>query len=124
MSTSPSPARRRVLFVEDETDLQSAYRRYFAARYDMTFAGTGAEVFPRLDDFRPDVVVLDMHLPDADGIDILRRLRREFPDMPVVITTAYMSVEPMVEVMGMGHQGYLLKPFDLEELGVMIDDAR
>ena len=109
--------------MEDEADLQRAYRRYFPDRYDMAFAGTGAEVFPRLDDFKPDLVVLDMHLPDMDGIDILRRLRREFPDMPVVITTAYMSVEPMVEVMGMGHQGYLLKPFDLEELGVMIDDA-
>ena len=113
----------RVLFVEDEPELQRVYGRYFGSRYDMAFAGTGAEVVPQLAEFRPDVVVLDMHLPDTDGIEVMRRLRDMAPNLPIVITTAYVSVEPMVDILGFGHQGYLLKPFSMEDLAHLIDDA-
>ena len=113
----------RVLFVEDEPELQRAYGRYFGSRYDLAFAGLGADVVPRLEGFDPDVVVLDMHLPDTDGIEVMRNLRELRPSIPIVITTAYVSVEPMVEILGLGHQGYLLKPFDMEDLAHLIDDA-
>jgi two-component system OmpR family response regulator len=113
----------KVLFVEDEPELQRAYGRYFRDRYDVSFASTGAEVLPQMEKFGPDVVVLDMHLPDTDGIEIMRRLRDVRPGIPVVITTAYVSVEPMVDVLGLGHQGYLLKPFSMEALATLIDDA-
>ncbi len=89
----------------------------------MAFAGSGAEVVPRVEGFDPDVVVLDMHLPDTDGIEVMRRLREMRPNIPIVITTAYMSIEPMVDILGLGHQGYLLKPFSMEDLGQLIDDA-
>ena len=118
-----SDALRRVLFIEDEADLRSAYRRYFESRYEMAFAGTGAEALPQLSNFQPDVIVLDMRLPDTDGIDLLRQIRTDHPDLPVVITTAYTSVEPLVEVLGMGHSGYLVKPYGLDELGERIDAA-
>jgi DNA-binding response OmpR family regulator len=115
--------RRKVLFIEDEADLRSAYRRYYDERYRMAFAGTGAEAIPQLSAFGPDVIVLDMRLPDTDGIDLLRQIRSDHPDLPVVITTAYTSVEPLVEVLGMGHSGYLVKPFGLDELAERIDAA-
>ncbi len=89
----------------------------------MAFAGTGAEAIPQLSAFGPDVIVLDMRLPDTDGIDLLRQIRSDHPDLPVVITTAYTSVEPLVEVLGMGHSGYLVKPFGLDELAERIDAA-
>lgn len=118
-----SCAQTRVLFVEDEPELQRAYSRFFGSRYDMAFAGTGAEVVPQLEEFRPDVVVLDMHLPDTDGIEVMRRLHDVSPEIPIVITTAYMSVEPMVDILGFGHRGYLLKPFPMEDLATLIDEA-
>ncbi len=116
-------ASRKVLFVEDEADLRRAYARFFKGRFDMEFAGTGAEALTRFRSFRPNVVVLDMQLPDTDGIDLLRQLRTTAPKIPVIITTAYVSMEPLVDVMGMGHSGYLVKPFDLNELAHRIDAA-
>ncbi len=73
--------------------------------------------------FEPDVIVLDMRLPDTDGIDLLRLIRADHPDTPVVITTAYTSIEPLVEVLGMGHSGYLIKPYTLDDLAERIDAA-
>ncbi len=113
--------RRRVLFVEDEGDLRKMYQRFFRARYDLAFAGTGEEALTQVTAFKPEVVVLDMRLPDTDGIELLRRIRGTDPELPVIITTAYLSMEPLVQVLGMPHSGYLVKPFELAELGERID---
>lgn len=121
---TPLTSTRRVLFIEDERELRDAYRRYYEGRYEMAFAGTGAEAVPQLESFRPDVIVLDLRLPDTDGIDLLRRIRDESPDVPVVVTTAYESMEPMMEVLGLRHSGYLVKPYGLDELAERIDAAR
>ena len=115
--------RRRVLFVEDEVALQSAYRRYFEQRYDMAFAGTGAEALERFGTFAPDVVVIDLHLPDTDGIEVLRQMRETRPVLPIVITSGYASLLPVVEVLGIAHHGYLVKPFELDTLRAAIDAA-
>ena len=115
--------RRRVLFVEDEVALQSAYRRYFEQRYDLAFAGTGAEALERFETFFPDVVVMDLHLPDADGIEVLRQMRDAQPVLPIVITSGYASLLPVVEVLGIAHHGYLVKPFELDTLRACIDAA-
>jgi DNA-binding response OmpR family regulator len=112
---------RRVLFVEDEKALQMSYERYFDARYEMAFASTGAEALQRLQGFHPDVMVLDLRLPDTDGIALLQKIRQSHPDMPVLVTTAYVSMEPLMSVLDLGHSGYLVKPFELNELGARID---
>jgi len=115
--------RRRVLFVEDEQALRISYERFFRPRFTMDFAATGAEAISKLQSGAPDVLVLDMRLPDTDGIDLLRRIRELHPDLPVVITTAYLSIEPQLQVLDLTYSGYLVKPFDLEELGAEIDAA-
>ncbi|MFZ5624760.1 MAG: response regulator [Gemmatimonadota bacterium] len=121
--TAPA-VRRRVLFIEDEPAIQTSYERFFGDRYDARFASTGAEALAQLGTDPPDVVVLDMRLPDTDGIDLLRRIRAIATAMPVVITTAYMSVEPQLRVLDLAFTDYLLKPFDLEDLRTRIDAAR
>ncbi len=118
------PTQRRVLFIEDELALRLSYERFFRPRYAMTFASSGAEAIGHLaGGLRPDVVVLDMRLPDTDGVDLLRRLRETVPGLPVIITTAYVSVEPQLRVLDLAHSAYLIKPFDLDELGAAIDRA-
>lgn len=112
-----------MLFIEDEPALRISYERFFKPRYEMAFAATGAAALGILTDFRPDVTVLDMRLPDTDGIALLRQIRALLPDLPVIITTAYMSIEPQLRVLDLPHQGYLLKPFDLHELALRIDAA-
>ena len=117
------PNQRRVLFVEDEPALRISYERFFRPRYVMAFASSGAEALARLAEESPDVVVLDMRLPDTDGVDLLRRIREARPAVPVIITTAYVSVEPQLHVLDLAHSAYLIKPFDLDELGAAIDRA-
>lgn len=114
---------RRVLFVEDEPSLRSTYGRFFAGRYILAFAATGAEGLQRLTDFQPDVLVLDMRLPDTDGIALLQTIRRSHPKLPVVVTTAYTSMEPLMSVLDLAHSAYLVKPYDLNDLATRIDAA-
>jgi len=113
--------RRRVLIVEDEPALRLSYERHFNPRYDLVFASTGAEALAKVEAEPPDVAVLDMRLPDTDGVDLLRRIRIRHPTLPVIITTAYMSIEPQLKVLDLPHSGYILKPFRLDELGARID---
>jgi DNA-binding response OmpR family regulator len=114
---------RRVLFVEDEPSLCLSYGRFFADRYVMSFASSGAEALDALDRFVPDIVVLDLRLPDTDGVELMQRIRARLPDLPVVITSAYLSMEPLMSVLNLGHSGYLVKPFELTALRQLIDAA-
>lgn len=119
----PVEATRRVLFVEDEAALRTSYQRFFGDRYAMAFAGDGAQALRALHDFSPDVLVLDMRLPDTDGIALLQQIRQTHPALPVVVTTAYVSMEPLMKVLDLGHSAYLVKPFDLHDLAKRIDTA-
>jgi DNA-binding response OmpR family regulator len=67
--------------------------------------------------------VLDLRLPDTDGMDLLRDLRALQPDLRVVVTTSYASMQPLFEVLGIPYCGYLVKPFSLTELQAAIDAA-
>jgi DNA-binding response OmpR family regulator len=113
--------RRRVLIVEDEAALRLSYERHFNSRYDLVFASTGAEAMTKLAEHRPDAAVLDMRLPDTNGVELLQRIRKLAPSLPVIITTAYMSIEPQLKVLDLPHSGYIVKPFRVEELGQRID---
>jgi len=109
------------LFVEDESSLRISYQRFFSDRYDLVFAATGAEAMTRLREEKPDIMVLDMRLPDTNGIEILRQVRETDSSLPVIITTSYLSVEPQLRMLGLPYTGYLLKPFRLNELEVRLD---
>jgi len=118
-----APPPRKVLFVEDEAALQYSYERFFEGKYTMAYAPNGAEAMRQLSNFEPDVLVLDMRLPDTDGIALLQRIRETRPTLPVVVTTAYVSMEPLMNVLDLGHSRYLVKPYELSELAAAIDAA-
>ncbi len=120
--TDPKP-RRRVLIVEDEAPLRMQYERALQGRYDLVFAATGAEAMVKLEEHRPDLAVLDMRLPDIDGVTLLRKIRLSRPQLPVIITTAYMSIEPQLQLLDVPYSDYIVKPFRLDELGARIDAA-
>ena len=125
MANAPAPpsSLRKVLFVEDEAALQYSYQRFFEGKYSMAYAPTGAEAMRQLEAFEPDVLVLDMRLPDTDGIALLQRIREKRPTLPVVVTTTYVSMEPLMNVLDLGHSRYLVKPYELSELAAAIDAA-
>ena len=107
----------RVLVVDDEpslAELLGSVLRYEG--WDVRTAGTGADAVRTARDFRPDAVVLDIMLPDLDGIDVMRRLRAELPHVCVLFLTARDAVEDRVAGITAGGDDYVTKPFSLEEV--------
>lgn len=107
----------RVLVVDDEpplAELLSMALRYEG--WEVRSAGDGAGAVRTARDFRPDAVVLDVMLPDMDGLAVLSRLRRELSDVPVLFLTARDSVEDRIAGLTAGGDDYVTKPFSLEEV--------
>ena len=115
--TRPDGSALRVLVVDDEENIAELLR--MALRYegwDVEVALTGSKAVAAGKKQRPDAVVLDMMLPDFDGMEVLRRLRAEEPDVPVLFLTARDSVEDRVAGLTAGGDDYVTKPFSLEEV--------
>ena len=122
--TSPAPTLTRldgrpvrVLVVDDEANLTELLA--MALRYegwDVTSAGTGLQAVRAAKDVNPDAVVLDMMLPDIDGLEVLRRMRADNPAVPVLFLTAKDAVEDRVAGLTAGGDDYVTKPFSLEEV--------
>ncbi|MBC3762668.1 response regulator transcription factor [Quadrisphaera oryzae] len=107
----------RVLVVDDEPQLADLVG--MALRFEgwqVRTAGDGASALRAAHELRPDVVVLDVMLPDVDGLTLLRRLREEVPEVPVLFLTAKDSVEDRIAGIRAGGDDYVTKPFSLEEV--------
>ena len=107
----------RALVVDDEIMLAELLT--MALRYDgwdVRSAGSGTEAIRAARDFSPDVVLLDVMLPDIDGLEVLRRLRANDPDVPVLFLTARDAVEDRIAGITAGGDDYVTKPFSLEEV--------
>ena len=107
----------RVLVVDDEvglTELLSMALRYEG--WEIRTAADGMSAVRTARDFKPDAVVLDIMLPDLDGLTVLRRLRADSPAVPVLFLTARDAVEDRVAGLTAGGDDYVTKPFSLEEV--------
>ncbi len=114
-----------VLIVDDERTLARAVRPFLVeSGYDAEVAPDGEQALGMLETLRPDVVFSDMRLPGMNGVELLRRIREFDPSIPVVIMTAYGTIEGAVEAVKLGAFDYLKKPVDLEELKLLADRAR
>jgi two-component system OmpR family response regulator len=110
-------AEARVLVVDDEesiTDLISTALRYVG--FEVEVASTGRQALERAVTFRPELIVLDVMLPDLDGFQVTRRLRADGVRAPVVFLTARDATEDKVAGLTIGGDDYVTKPFSLEEL--------
>ncbi len=115
--TRPDGTPIRVLTVDDEaslTDLLGMALRYEG--WDVSSADSGLSAVQVARETRPDAIVLDMMLPDFDGLEVMRRIRAEQPDVPVIFLTAKDAVDDRVQGLTAGGDDYVTKPFSLEEL--------
>ncbi|MFB9377063.1 response regulator [Kineococcus gynurae] len=106
----------RVLVVDDDVAVAGVHRGFVEAVDGFAVCGTvhrGREVLPAVRATRPDLVLLDIHLPDESGIEVLRRLRAAATDVDVIAITAARDVETVREAMAGGVLHYLVKPFSL-----------
>jgi two-component system OmpR family response regulator len=107
----------RVVVVDDEStlsDLLSMALRYEG--WDVRTAGEGRAAVALIREFQPDVVVLDVMLPDIDGLQVLKRLREDGHDTPILFLTAKDSLDDRIAGLTAGGDDYVTKPFSLEEL--------
>ncbi|GAA3703714.1 response regulator transcription factor [Microlunatus aurantiacus] len=121
--TSPEPITRpdgtpiRILAVDDEsslTELLSMAMRYEG--WQVSTAASGNEAVKAAREVRPDAIVLDMMLPDFDGLEVMRRVRSEDPGVPVIFLTAKDAVSDRINGLTAGGDDYVTKPFSLEEV--------
>jgi len=114
--------RGKLLLVDDEDNLrvmlQAALRH---SGFEVEPAASGREALDKVSSVQPDLIVLDVMLPDLDGFEVCRRLRAEGKRTPVVFLTAKDATEDKVRGLTLGGDDYLVKPFSLEELVARIE---
>jgi two-component system KDP operon response regulator KdpE len=108
--------RARVLLVDDEASIQRAVRPLLRSRgYDVEIAGTGAEALKLVADRAPDLIVLDLGLPDIEGTEVCHRIR-EHLKVPIIVLSARGAEADKVNALDLGADDYVTKPFGPEEL--------
>jgi two-component system, OmpR family, KDP operon response regulator KdpE len=106
----------RVLVVDDEPQILRALRINLAARqYDVVTAGTASSALRSVRDEHPDLVVLDLGLPDLDGVEVITRLRT-WTKVPIIVLSGRMDSQQKVAALDAGADDYVTKPFSVDEL--------
>jgi two-component system response regulator MprA len=107
----------RILVVDDDKAVRDSLRRALVLEgYDVEVAEDGISALRSLSQAAPDAIVLDLQLPDIDGLEVCRRLRTVGDPTPVLMLTARDAIDDRVEGLDAGADDYLVKPFDLTEL--------
>ncbi len=116
--------KHRILIVEDDDIFLRPLRRALELEgYDVQAAGSGEDAIDLLKSEDVDLVLTDKRLPGMDGVELVRRLKAEHPDLAVVVMTAYGTIESAVEAMRLGAADYLVKPFEVAEVLIVVRHA-
>jgi len=114
----------RILVVDDDENLRWVLQTQLEEMgYTVSTAGDGAEAFGAVQKEPASLVLTDLKMPGLSGMELLHRIRSECPEVPVVIMTAFGTIQSAVEAMRAGAYDYLTKPIDYEELSLVVDRA-
>jgi DNA-binding NtrC family response regulator len=111
---------RSVLVVDDEIAVRECVKMILKNDYEVFLAKNAEEAFSQIKEQTPDVVLLDIILPDLDGLKVLERIKQNDPNITVVMVTATTTVNTALEAKKLGAYGYVTKPFDIDELRLII----
>jgi DNA-binding NtrC family response regulator len=111
---------RSVLIVDDEVGVRESLKMILKKDYDVFLAKDAEEAFLQIKEHSPDVILLDIILPDLDGLKVLERIKQNEPDIVVIMITATNTAKTAVEAMKLGAYHYVTKPFDNDELRLII----
>lgn len=110
-------SRRRILVVDDDDDVLVLVGVILGdAGYEVGFAQTGRQAIEQIHDERPDLVILDLMMPDLDGVNVIKQLGSEKDPPPVVVLTAHGDYEGFTQKVRDSVAGYMSKPFSFPEL--------
>jgi PAS domain S-box-containing protein len=116
-TTAAPPANAaRILVVDDELGPRESLRMLLKPNYLIQTADSGKAALEQIPGYRPDIVILDIKMPEVDGLEVLRRIKRVDPAIEVVMITAYASLETVKLALTHGAFEYLIKPFSRQDL--------
>jgi len=111
---------KSVLIVDDEVGTRESVKMILKNDYEVFLAKDAEEAFLQIKEHSPDVVLLDIILPDIDGLKVLEKVKESDPDLIVIMITATKTIKTAVEAMKLGAYDYVTKPFDIDELRLII----
>jgi len=113
-----------LLLIDDEVDVQYSFRRIFdASDIELHTASSGEEGLRLIPTLKPDLVLSDIRMAGLNGLETLRRIRQLDPQLPVILMTAYGTTQTAIEAMKLGAYDYVLKPFDVPRLKLLVASA-
>lgn len=118
------PKPRYLLMVEDTASVAALYRSYLSPLgIDINIVGNGRDALQSLQHRTPDLILLDLRLPDMTGMDVLDAVKQSHPDVPIIFMTAHGSIDIAVDAMQHGAQDFLIKPCEADRLRVTVTNA-
>jgi len=112
---------KRILVVDDDQSLRWVTQAQLQqSGYQVDAAANGAEALDRMREVPPDLVITDLMMPGMSGVELLRNIRAEYPEVIVILVTAFGTVENAVEAMKAGAYDYITKPVNMEELRLVV----
>ncbi len=109
-------AKARILIADDEEGIRESLSLILSDLYELDFAHDGEEALSKASKGSHDLLLLDIKMPKLDGLEVLRQLNAKKLSKPVLILTAYQSVELAREAVKLGAQNYLPKPFERDQI--------
>ncbi|HEX7253536.1 MAG TPA: sigma-54 dependent transcriptional regulator, partial [Thermoanaerobaculia bacterium] len=114
----------RLLVVDDEASIRDMLAFFFHKRgFEVLTASSFTEGIAAAGRLTPDIVLSDIKMPDGNGLDLLRKIKTDSPKVPVIMITAHTSTQDAIEAMKAGAVDYIAKPFNMEELAMIVDRA-
>jgi len=124
MGNLPMDRRRHLLIVDDELLIRDLlYDHFSGCDYDITLADNGQSAMARIAVEEFDTVILDLKMPDMDGLELASAIKEKRPAMPIIIITGYPSVESAVEALRRRYCDYFVKPFNMKKLEKAVSAA-
>ena len=113
----------KILVVDDDMSVSTAVRITLEDKYDVATVYSAADAFKHLDNHKVDLVLMDIKMPEMNGLEALKEIRKRHPGANVVMLTAYPTEENMQKAWESGAKGFLSKPFELDELRSFVDHS-
>jgi DNA-binding NtrC family response regulator len=118
------PSKPRILIVDDEERFRKTMCKLLTAEgYESSTAANGQEALDHLEKGSYDIIILDIRMPEMNGVQVLSEIKKIDAALEIIIMTGYASVDTAKEIMTLGAYDYLLKPYDINELLEKIDAA-
>ncbi len=116
--------KKRILFVDDDREMRQLIVDFFHSEgYKVTEAANGKDALEQLSDEEFDVVITDLRMQEMDGLSLLRQIRIGSPNLPVILITAFGSIETAVEAIKEGATNFIPKPLKMQTLKAIVDKA-